>query len=61
MSRAVVVVVAGVAGTLLSDALVAASLADQVVVRTYNEFRVAPRELATAIVATRAILTGFAL
>ena len=36
MSRAVVVVIAGVAGTLLSDAVVAAPLADLVVVRTYN-------------------------
>ena len=62
MSRAVAVVIAGVAGTLLSQhSLVAAPLADQVVVRTYNEFGVAPRELATAIGTARAILSGAAI
>ena len=61
MSRAVVVVIAGVAGTLLSDAVVAAPLADLVVVRTYNEIHVPPRELATAIGTARAILSGAAI
>jgi hypothetical protein len=59
MSRVVAVVIAGtVAGTLLSPALVAAPLADRVVVRTYNRFGVAPRELAAALETARAILGG---
>jgi hypothetical protein len=59
MSRVVAVVIAGtVAGRLLSPALVAAPLADQVVVRTYNRFGVAPRELTTALETARAILRG---
>jgi hypothetical protein len=61
MSMAVAVVIAGVAGTLLSHALVAVPLADQVVVRTYNKFGVAPRELATALETARAVLSGAAI
>jgi hypothetical protein len=59
MSRVVAAVIAGtVAGTPLSPALIAAPLADQVVVRTYNNSRVAHRELATALETARAILSG---
>ena len=55
-------VIAGtVAGTLLSPALFAAPLADQVVVRAYNHFGVAPRELATALETARAILARAAI
>ena len=62
MSRVVAVVIAGTfAGTLLSPALAAAPLADQVVVRAYNHFGVAPRELATALETARAILGGAAI
>jgi hypothetical protein len=61
MSRVVVVVIAMVAGTLLSQALVAAPLADQLVVRPYNRSGVAPRELAKALETARAILSGAAI
>jgi hypothetical protein len=62
MSRVVAAVIAGtLAGTLLSPALAAAPLADQVVVRTYDEFGVAPRELETAIGTARAILGDAAI
>jgi hypothetical protein len=62
MSRVVAVVIAGtVAGTLLSPSLMAAPLADQVVVRAYNRSGVAPRELATALETARAILGGAAI
>jgi hypothetical protein len=59
ISRVVAVVIAGTAtGTLLSQALAAAPLADQVVVRSYNKLGVAPRELAGALETARAILSG---
>jgi hypothetical protein len=62
MSRVVAVVIAGtVAGTLLSDALVAAPPAERVVVRSYNKFGVAPRELATALETARVILNSAAI
>jgi hypothetical protein len=59
MSRIVAVVIAGtIAGTLLSRAVAAAPLPNQVVVRSYNKFGVAPHELATALKTARAILGG---
>jgi hypothetical protein len=62
MSRVVAVVIAGtVAGTLLSHALAAAPLTEQVVVRSYNKFGVPPRELATALETARAILNSAAI
>jgi hypothetical protein len=62
ISRIVAVVIAGtVEGTLLSPALAAAPLADQVIVRSYNKFGVAPRDLATALETARAILRGAAI
>jgi hypothetical protein len=64
MSRVVAVVIAGtVAGTLLSQSLLAAprAAAPRVIVRAYNKFGVAPGELATALATARAILGGAAI
>jgi hypothetical protein len=74
MSRVVAFVLAGtVAGTLLSHPLaatllagphptpLAAALADQVVVRTYDTAGVAPREVAAALETAHAILSGVAI
>lgn len=61
VSKATPVVTAGVAGLLLSHALVAAPFDDRVVVRTYDQVGVAPRELATALETARAILSRAAI
>jgi hypothetical protein len=62
MSSVVAVVIAGtVAGTLLSHALIAAPVADWVVVRTYNRVGAAPREVAAALETARAILKDAAI
>jgi hypothetical protein len=61
MSRVVAVVIAGTVAGTLSPVLAAAPLADQVAVRTYNLFGVAPRELATALETARAIISGAAV
>jgi hypothetical protein len=61
MPKVVVVIAGAVAGTLLSHALAAAPLADQVIVRSYNKSGVAPRALAAAQKTARAILSGAAI
>ena len=62
MSRFVAVVIAlALAGTLPVHALVAIPLADQVVVRTYNEVGAAARDVATARETAQAILRGTAI